>query len=109
MESFPWLLRSYHELWLTALALGSAFRAHGTWAVKIRKVTLGERLLRCSVALSAITDAQSCFRECSSGIPNSRDCFQDGRWKMIDKSKGFNRKGLSSAPELLHCEIRLFH
>lgn len=79
MDSYPWLLRSYHELWLTALALGSPFRAHGTCAVKIRKVTLGESLLRCDVALNTVADAQNCFREYSSGTANFKGCFQDCR------------------------------
>lgn len=41
--------------------IGSAFRDHGTCAVKIRKVTLRESLLRCGIALSAVADAQNCF------------------------------------------------
>lgn len=67
MDSFPWLPRSYHELWLTALVLGSAFRARGACDVKTRKVALGESLLRHSVALNTIRDVQNCFRGYSSG------------------------------------------
>lgn len=115
MDSFPWPLRSYHELQLTALALESPFRAHGTCAVKIRKVTLGESLSRCVVALNSIADAQNCFREYSSGTANSKDCFQDCRQKMVHKFKGFNREEITERDCLQHlnfyvvkCELRLF-
>lgn len=43
MDSFPWLLRSHHELWLTALGLGSAFRGHGACDVKDKEGHTGRK------------------------------------------------------------------
>lgn len=67
--------------------IGSAFRAHGTCAVKIRKVTLGEGLLRYGIALNAVADAQNCFREYSSGAPTLKIAF-----RIVDRKLYINSK-----------------
>lgn len=43
MDSFPWLLRSHHELQLTAVGLGSAFRGPGACDVKDKEGHSGKK------------------------------------------------------------------